>query len=364
MKYNRISLFGIFIVALLSCGKQKDETTAIRKDIVQAVYASGKLFPKQHYTVVSKFPGYIQQIHVKAGDAVRSGQILLTVRNEIGKLNTMSARNQLLLAEENADVDGTLLTSLKQEVASAESKYKLDSATFARFAVLQKENATSTQAYDQAKTQFDISASNYKKALESFENTRSRLNIELKNARNLLSAQESTENEYTILSVLNGKVYDVVPQVGDLVGPQSPLMEIGDSTEFEVELAVDETDISFLSTGQEIAYSIDAFPGKIFKGRITGLYPKVNATSKTAKVIGSFNYEKGMELYSGMSVEANIVFREKKNALVVPKDFIIKGNKVSVKGKDEQVTLKIGVEDLEYVEVLSGINENDVLIKK
>lgn len=364
MKIHRPIYFILSILALVSCSKKKDEIHPVRKDIIQAVYASGRLFPEKHYTVVSKFPGYIQKIHVAAGDKVKTGQVLLTVRNEVGRLNTITAKNEVDLARQNADENGSLLSALKQEVNSALAKYKLDSLTYKRTSELQKQNATSTQAFDQSRTQFEISQATYKRALDNFNNTRNRLQIELKNAENLYHAQASTENDYTILSVIDGKVYDVLPQEGDLVNIQSPLMEIGDSVNFEVELSVDETDISYLTLGQEITYSIDAFPDKIFKGNITWLYPKVNQASKTSRVKGSFKYEKNLELYSGMSVEANIVYREKKNALVIPKDYLVEGNKVFVKSKDEPQTVQTGIGNLEFVEIVSGLSENDVIIKK
>jgi len=361
--YRSIILLLIAAIAA-SCGGKKNDVHPFRKDIVQAVYASGRLFPEHHYTVLSKFPGYIQQIHVKAGDVVKSGQLLLTVKNEVGKLNTSSAKNQFDLAKENADENGTLLLALKQEVNAAYSKFRMDSLTFARTTELQKQNAVSAQNFDQAKTQFEISASAYKRATENFNNTRSRVQVELKNAENLYRAQESTENDYSILSVLDGKVYDVIPQNGDLVSSQSPLMEIGDSSRFEVELSVDETDISFLTPGQEIAYTIDAFPGKTFRGKITELYPRVNQASKTSRVKGNIEGIEGLELYSGMSVEANIIFKEKKNALIIPKEFLVNGNQVYVRSQDKPVTVQTGVEDLENIEILSGLNESDVLIKK
>ena len=52
----------------------------------------------------------------------------------------------------------------------------------------------------------------------------------------------------------------------------------------------------------------------------------------------------------------------KKNALLIPRSYMGYGNKVNVKGKDEYVTIKIGIVSTEFVEVLSGINENDVIL--
>ncbi len=364
MKKISVYLTVLLTVLISACGKKTDTTNPVRKDIVQAVYASGKLFPVNHYSVLSKFPGYIQQIHVRAGQVVKTGDLLLTIRNDISKLNTGTAKNQFLLAKENTDPSGSLLNGYHQEVATADSKFKLDSLNFNRFSELLKQNAISKQSFDQAKTQFEISRQNLVRANENYENTERRLQIELKNAENLLQAQESSEKDYKILSVMNGKVYDVIPQIGDLVSSQSLLMEVGDSSNFEVELSVDETDISFIKSEQKVVYSIDAYQGKTFQGTVIELFPKVNQASKTSRVKGSFEYASGLPLYSGMSVEANIIIKEKKNALVIPKDYLYSEDSVQVKGKSGLTKVQTGIQDLEFTEIIDGISEGDVLIKK
>ena len=100
-------LISTSIATFYSCTSGEKDIHPVRKDIVQAVYASGKIFPQRHYTVVSKFPGYIQKIHVNAGDQVKHGQLLLTIKNETGQLSTSSARNQYELARQNASEDGS-----------------------------------------------------------------------------------------------------------------------------------------------------------------------------------------------------------------------------------------------------------------
>ena len=351
------------VVAFCSCSKNENETRPLRKDLTQAVYASGKLFPVNHYTVFCKLPGYVQQIFVKPGDEIKVGDSLLSIRNDQSKVSVSTAANLLKLANENANPDGTLISALRQDLATVKSKYELDSLNFSRSAELLKNNAISKLNFDQSKTQFDISKQNYNKALQTLENTRARLNTELLNAKNQFVAQQLNRNDFIILSAVNGKVYDVIPQVGDLVGPQIPLMEAGDKNNFEVELSVDETDISLVQKNQQVVYSIDAFGSEIFRGTIFEIYPKVNPASKTSRVKATFSTEKNLQLYSGMSVEANIIIAEKKNVLVIPREFIKDGNLVKVKGEKEFRKIKTGASDLQFVEVIEGIEEGTELVK-
>ena len=362
MKIN-IILFLVVATICNSCFKKGSTTHPIHKDITHAVYASGKLFPHNHYTVLSKFPGYVEQIFVKAGDTVSAGQPLIAIRNEANDLNISSARNLAALAKDNADENGSVPIALKQELAAAKSKYELDSINFSRAEQLWKNSATSKLNYDQLKTQADASRAVFIKAQENLSNSRERLKVEALNAQNQLSALLSNKNDYRILSVISGKVYDVLPEIGDLVAPPMPLLEVGNASGFETELAIDETDISFLAEGLEVAYSIDAFHDKFFKGKIISIYPRVNSASKTARVKATFEYEDGVQLFSGMSVEANIIISEKKNALVIPREFL-KNGKVKVKGDDKLREVKTGVSDLQFVEIISGISENDELVKQ
>lgn len=360
----RIVFKFIFLVILIaSCNEGKDVTTPIRKDLTQAVYASGKLFPLNDYRVYSKLPGYIEKIHVHVGDSVKLGQPLMTIKSEISEFNVNTAKNLLDLARKNADENSALLISIKQDVGSARAKYEFDSTGYSRQTNLYKENATAKVALDQAKMQFEISKENYLKAFNNWLNVKDRARTELQNAQIQYDAQVSNKNDYTVVSVMNGKVYDIIPKEGELVSTQIMLMEIGDDAQYEVELSVDETDISYLKKGQEILFTIDAYKDKTFKGKVLEAYPRINQSNKTTKIVASIVLDNSITVYSGMSVEANIIIAEKKNALVIPREFLVDGNKVKLKSNDELVVIKKGAEDLEFVEVLSGIDEGTEIKK-
>jgi multidrug efflux pump subunit AcrA (membrane-fusion protein) len=355
---KKFIFFGTCILIFASCKNESNSTTPQQKYITQAVYASGKIYPINNYKVYSKLPGYVEKIHVHVGDSVKVGEPIITIKSEVSELNVTTAKNLLSLAQKNANESSGLINTLKQDVASAKSKYELDSLNYKRFESLSKQNATSTMQLDQSRTQFDISKQNYQKALSSLINTRDKVRIELENAQIQYEAQTSNKNDYTLTSAVNGKIYDIIPKEGELVNTQIVLMEIGDGSHFEVELSVDETDVSLLKRDQQIVYEIDAYKGQVFKGIIVETYPRINQNNKTAKIISSINLEKGFEIYSGMSVEANIIIAERKNALVIPREYLIEGTKVKIKGSEQLTPIKKGAEDLEFIEVLEGITKD------
>lgn len=359
---KNITLIVAAVLMLVSCKNKNNSTFPQRKDLTQAVYASGKIFPLYDYKVYSKLPGYIEKIHVHVGDTVKAGQILMTIRNVVSDLNVNTAKNLLELAQKNTNENSSYLTSLKQDVASAKSKYQLDSTNYKRFEALMKENATSKVQVDQSKTQFDISKQNYLKALSALNTTRDKIRVELENAQIQYDAQVSNKNDYVITSAVNGKVYDIIPKEGELVNTQVVLMEIGDATHFEIELSVDETDVSLIQKNQKIVYIIDAYKDIIFKGEVVEAYPRISQSNKTSKVIASIDLDNKINVYSGMSVEANIIISEKKNTLVVPREYLIEGNKLKTKESKELITIAKGASDLEFVEVVNGIDEGTEIV--
>lgn len=353
----------VLVLLLASCGSKTETTLPSKRDLTQAVYASGKIFPKDDYKVSARLPGYVQEILVHVGDSVKAGQPLLRIRSEISSINVDAAKNQFQLASRNAAENGPVLGAMKQDLLAAESKYILDSTNYKRYENLLAQNSASRMQVDQAKTQFENSRAAWHRVQYNYSSTRDRLRTESENAKLQLDAQTTNQGDYTIIAAVSGKVYDITPKIGDLVNSQMVLVEIGSATEFEVELSIDETDISFVKIGQAILYEIDAYQNIALKGEVKEIYPRISAGNKTAKIIATISLEAGVNVYSGMSIESNIIIAEKKNILVIPREYLKPGNTVNVKGKDKAVKVTTGAEDLEYVEILSGISASDELEK-
>lgn len=361
---NIVKIVYVFMALTLFACKPKNNTTLpVRKNLTQAVYASGKIYPVNDYKVFTKFPGYVQKIHVKVGDQVKAGDPLITIKSEVNELATEAARNAADLALRNASPNSAYMNALKSDVAVARTKYELDSMNFVRYNNLNKENAISKVQFDQAKVQYEVSRQNYQKALNAYLNLKDKANTEAQNATLQYEAQNANKNEFVIVAEQSGRVYDIDTKVGELVNIQKPVMEIGDARLYQVELSIDETDISLIKAGQEVVYSVDAFKDKNFKGKIIEAYPRISASNKTSKVIANIEGLTENEIYSGMSAEANIIIAKKTNVLVIPREYLVDGNKVKLKEKGDTIKIKIGAEDLENVEVTDGLTETQEIIK-
>ena len=368
-KLMRISpLNGIllaFFTVFLSCGDKEDKTKPTRKDITQAVYASGKIFPVDYYRLNISIPGYIKEIYVKVGDTVNVGEPLFAMKSDVSNLNVATARNNLDLATLNATENSAYMTAVKQDVGLAKEKMELDSSNYARVLGLAENNATTKSNLDQVKAQFTASKQNFKKATSSIEATRERLKTEVKNARNLFKAQQSNSNDFTYYSSVTGKVYDISGRQGEYFTPQQIVMELGRIDNYEVELSVDEADIHYLAKKQEVIFQTEAYPNLFLKGEIKEVYPKISSTNKSIKVMASIHLPEGISMYAGATLEANIINQRKTNALVIPRYYLSNDSVViKQKGKKAKIKVELGVGNVEFVEVLKGLNPEDEVYKK
>lgn len=360
------ALFGLILTLFLAgCGKPEDKTKPVRKDITQAVYASGKIFPVDYYRLNVSIPGYIKEIFVRVGDTVKVGQPLFAMKSDVSNLNVATARNNLDLATLNANENSAYLSNIKQDVALAREKMILDSSNFIRVQNLYESNAATKVLLDQARSQYVASQKNLEKAGNALRATRERLQTEVKNAQNLFRAQQSNSNDFTYYAAVTGRVYDIAGKQGEYYTPQQIIMELGRIDDYEVELFVDESDIHYLAKNQEVIFQTEAYPNLFLKGSIKEVYPKISSSSKSIKVLASINLPDGIAIYAGATLEANIINQQKPNVLVIPR-YYLSSDSVIVKrdGKKQKIKLELGIGNVEFVEVLNGLNPDEEVYKQ
>ncbi|PWN06309.1 efflux RND transporter periplasmic adaptor subunit [Rhodohalobacter mucosus] len=362
MRATKISLFILLFLLLGIAGcSDREEARVETKDLVQGVYASGQVLPENYYRVNSKVSGVLSEILVEVGRDVEMGTPLLRIENEPSERSLEIAENQLELARKHAAPDSDILNRLREQVDKAYAVFSQDSLDFARFGRLQDDDIGSRQAYDRARLQYRTSLSSYEIAKSNLRETRDRLRIELENARNSYLAQQSRTGDYTLLSVIEGTVYDIHPNKGELISPNQPIMEIGASGRFEAELDVDETDITLIEEGQSVFFELDALEDSVLEGKIMRIYPRIDPVERTARVVASIDPE-DHRLYPGMSLEANIVIREKEGVLVLPVLYVSESNEVILEDGSRK-TVETGIRDLSYVEITDGLEEGDIVLK-
>ncbi|MBI1767218.1 MAG: efflux RND transporter periplasmic adaptor subunit [Bacteroidetes bacterium] len=355
-----------WIVVLLSigCSGGKDTLTPTVKPLIEAVYASGFVVSKSEYQAFSMVDGYLVDILVKDGEKVKNGQPIFIIESEQQNARFRIARETYELANKNSRDNSPVFIELRAAIESAKSKLQFDSVNFFRYANLLKSNAIKRADYDQAKLSYENSKSNYELQVSRLAKTKDQLALDLRNAENQLSINSEESSRYTVRSKVDGVVYKTLKEKGELVRRTEALAVVGEE-DFYLQLSVDELDLQKTKPGQEVLVKIDAFGDKAFKARVTKVHPLVNTREQSVRVDADF-----IDLlpngFTGLAVEANIIIQQKAKAMVIPKSVLLEGDSVLVKTENGKKKVKIirGIETLDEVEVLEGINESTQLIAK
>lgn len=144
-----------------------------------------------------------------------------------------------------------------------------------------------------------------------------------------------------------------------MVSPQTPLAVIGKANSFLLELEVDENDMVQVSAGQKVLVTMDSYKGQVFEAEIRKIYPIMDERSRTFKIEAYF-MQTPPKLYPNLTAEANIIIQEKKQAITIPKEYLIDKEYVFVNG-DEKRKVKTGLSDYKHVEILEGLKAGETI---
>ncbi len=168
------------------------------------------------------------------------------------------------------------------------------------------------------------------------------------------------KNDFLLRSFFDGKVYEIRKKVGELVIQQEPIAYVGDKNIFIIELQIDEVDIARIKIGQRLIVSFDALGKKPFEATVSKIYPKMDLKMQTFKIEANFINQPD-NLYPGFTGEGNVLIQKIDNALTIPTEYLINGNKVLTENGEKSV--KIGLKTLNKVQILSGIDAKTRLTK-
>ena len=356
----RIITLVITCLVLISCSKKEDKILPKETNLIESVYSSVTIQPDSLYQVYAIVSGILDQNLVTEGDIIIKDTPILKIINNTPVLNTQNAKLALDLALENYSGSTTVLNGLKDDIETATLRYKNDSINFYRQKNLWNQKIGSKVDYDTKKLNFEISANNLRTLKNNYSRTKNELITAFKQAQNNYQTSLINTKDFTIKSKINGKIYALNKEPGEIVTTMEPLASIGSATNFIIEMLVDEVDIVRISENQEVIITLDAYNNAVFKGRVSKIYPKKDDRNQTFKIEAVFNKAPNI-LYPGLSGEANIIIAKKDNVLTIPKTYLIDNDKV--KTDEGIIRIGTGLQNLELIEVRSGITKNTYIYK-
>jgi RND family efflux transporter MFP subunit len=170
-----------------------------------------------------------------------------------------------------------------------------------------------------------------------------------------ISAQQVRIDQLVLRAPLDGMVLRRDGEVGEIAGPTDVLFWVGPPMPMQVVAEVNEEEINRIAVGQKAFLRSEAFPGMALRASVSQITPKGDPTRKTFRVYLLLPNDTPLRI--GMSVEANIIFREKAQAIVVPAEAVA-GDFVQVvnNGSVERVPVKVGVRGSRNVEIIGDVS--------
>lgn len=360
---NTVLLLAAF-TTVASCVKKQETIQPVEQNIVEAVYASGNIYPENEYKVAANADGYLRHILVVEGDTAGPGKPLFVIDSDVQDARYQAAARAVELAYKNLGENSPMLSELKNAIGIAELKFKNDSLNYARMKDLLAKNAISQVDFERQELGYSASQSEFSSRKAALQRTKDQLQVELKNAESQLAAVAKDRENSTVRALENCRIYDISKENGELVRRGELLAIVGNAREMVVKLAVDELDIVKIEIGQKVFIKADVYGDKVFEARISKVYPKLNREDQSFRVDAKFMGETPNDFY-GLTIEANIVVSEKSKALTIPKTFLADKDSVLIlqDGKPTKIAIETGIDAVETIEILSGLSLESTLVK-
>lgn len=272
---KKIALVIVTLAVLSSCGEDERKTVSPEvKTITESVYSSATVQPDSMYNVFSSVAGILEDNLVDESDQVVLGQKLFQITNNNPKLNTENAKLAMQIAKDNYAGENPVLTDMLNELKLAQLKLTNDSMNYERQKSLWSQKIGSKAEYDAKKLVHETSKHTYKTLRNKFERTSVQLKQQYQQAVNNYEASLTLTKDFTIESKIAGKVYAIYKNPGEIISAQQPIAMIGSSSDFILELLVDEVDVVKLALNQEALITLDAYKNKVFRATVVKIYPQ------------------------------------------------------------------------------------------
>jgi RND family efflux transporter MFP subunit len=188
-----------------------------------------------------------------------------------------------------------------------------------------------------------------------------RVSMDLQSIQALISAQMEKVADYTITAPIDGVVLRRDGEVGEIAEAGQILFRIGVLQPLQVVAEVNEEDILRVAVGQTVLLRSDAFPVQRIEGTVREITPIGDPVAKTYRIKVALPEQ--TPLKPGMSLEANVVTREKSGALLVPADAVQGSTVLVVDGaRVRKRAVEVGIRGTRAVEILSGLAETERVI--
>jgi HlyD family secretion protein len=282
-------------------GAPRYVTAAVeRGDLAVTVTATGTLEPTNEVDVSSELSGIVRSVRVDHNDAVKQGQTL-------AELDTDKLKAQVALSEAE-------LVAARARVKEATATVTQTKRDFDRYKPLAESSVVSAQKFDEAEAA-------YARANAGLESARADVAVAEAN----LQLRRTDLEKACICSPIDGVVLQRAVEPGQTVAAtlQAPVLftVAEDLTEMELQVDVDEADVSLVAAGQSAHFTVDAYPDRDFPATVTKVRYAPETTEGVVTYKAQLTADNGeLLLRPGMTATAEIAVQTVRDAVLVPNE--------------------------------------------
>ena len=350
-----------------------------RKDLTYSLSATGDIVPLWQVDLFPKVSGYLERIHVSLGDSVPQGRVVAQIdqtefSQKVREVEAKVAQARANLAELEAGSRPGELRQAKESVRQAQSRFDNAKLQRERVEALFKRQVISKKEMDLAEMEYTVAEAQLAASQQNLNLVEEGVRAEVKEAAQAklkemeaILAQERVRLQHTqIIAPFNGEISRRYVDVGALVSPSTPLVNLVHTETLKVVANVLEKDISLLKLGMKAKIKPESFPDKVFEGKISRISSSLELATRTLQTeiyIPNLN----RMLKPGMFVKIEIVLVEKPQTLVIPKNAVIEegGSKFIfvIQGNEAfRRSIVTGYEQDPFIEILEGVSEGDPVV--
>ena len=340
-----------------------ETASAVERPITRFIRASGTLMAQDTAEVAAETVGRIIATPVERGIQVRAGDALVRIAATEAEAQALEADANVaqVRARLGQTDEGSLDIDRVPEVASAKATYDLAQADFARFRTLYEQKLVARSEFDLRQAQVETTRRQY----ETARNGAMQQNQALAAAVARATLARKALADTVVRAPFDGVVSERLVSTGDYVTRGTKVASVMRINPLRVELTVPAQYIAAVSVGRSVSFSIDAYPGRTFEGRVRYMSPDVRTDSRALVVEAVVPNEKGL-LKPGLFATAQIEEATQRPGLLIPaaaartvsgtsRVFVVAGDHVN----ESIVSLGQRVGDL--VEVTMGLEAGDVV---
>lgn len=358
-KFLLLVVISATVFMLTSC-EAPETTQPVRKDIEDAVFASGYMEQENNRTVSAKVEGILLSLPIAEGDQVNKNEVIATIENEVQDNQLQDALIVYEDAANNAAPDSPQLQNLLTQIEQAKQQLEFDKINYNRYKALWQKQSIAKLEFEKMELQYKNTQSQLLALEKNYQDLENNLVLNEKRSRMQVKTQKSLLQDYQLTADASGQVIRVYKKPGELVRRGEAIAQIG-SGDYLVKLFVSEEDIPKVNLGQAVAIRMNTYPDQIFQATVSKIYPGFDEMEQSYVVEAQFE-QLPPKVFSGTQLQANIKIGNREQVLVIPSAYVSRGNFVTLENGQQQEVVT-GSKNSQWTEIISGLADGEMIIK-